>query len=134
MVLDPNAGTDWMQKESRVAEGEMVRWHQWLNGHESEQTLRDSEGQGSLVCCTQATGLPTDTTEWLNSNRYSLNSSEGKRKQPSLERNRSNFAVVQDLQKVAQLQGGLFSFQDVGWEIFSAWCRHLSLLMESVLG
>ena len=23
----------------------------WLNGHEFEQTLGDSEGQGSLVCC-----------------------------------------------------------------------------------
>ena len=26
---------------------EMVGWHHWLNGHESEQTPRDSEGQGS---------------------------------------------------------------------------------------
>ena len=30
---------------------EMVRWHHWLKGHKFEQTLRDSEGQGSLVCC-----------------------------------------------------------------------------------
>ena len=29
----------------------MVRWHQRLNGDESEQALGDSEGQGSLVCC-----------------------------------------------------------------------------------
>ena len=29
----------------------MVGWHHQLNGHEFEQTLRDSEGQGSLVCC-----------------------------------------------------------------------------------
>ena len=29
----------------------MVRWHHRLNGHEFEQTLGDSEGQGSLVCC-----------------------------------------------------------------------------------
>ena len=29
----------------------MVRQHHWLNGHEFEQTPRDSEGQGSLVCC-----------------------------------------------------------------------------------
>ena len=26
------------------------RYHQ-LNGHEIEQTMGDSEGQGSLVCC-----------------------------------------------------------------------------------
>ena len=29
----------------------MVGWHHWLNGHELEQTLGDSEGQGSLACC-----------------------------------------------------------------------------------
>ena len=29
----------------------MVGWHQRLNGHEFEQTPGDSEGQGSLVCC-----------------------------------------------------------------------------------
>ena len=28
----------------------MVIWHDQLNGHEFEQTLGDSEGQGSLVC------------------------------------------------------------------------------------
>ena len=28
----------------------MVGWHHRLNGHELEQTLGDSEGQGSLVC------------------------------------------------------------------------------------
>ena len=27
---------------------EMVGWHHGLNGHEFEQTLGDSEGQGSL--------------------------------------------------------------------------------------
>ena len=29
----------------------MVGWHQRLNGHEFEQTPRDSEKQGSLTCC-----------------------------------------------------------------------------------
>ena len=28
----------------------MVGWHHQLNGHESEQTPRDSEGQGGLAC------------------------------------------------------------------------------------
>ena len=32
-------------------EDEMVGWHHRLNGHEFEQTLGDSEGQGSLACC-----------------------------------------------------------------------------------
>ena len=29
----------------------MVGWHYRLNGHEFEQTLGDSEEQGSLACC-----------------------------------------------------------------------------------
>ena len=29
----------------------MVEWHHRLNGHEFEQTLGDSESQGSLICC-----------------------------------------------------------------------------------
>ena len=29
----------------------MVGWHHRLRGQESEQALRDSEGQGSLACC-----------------------------------------------------------------------------------
>ena len=32
-------------------EDEMTGWHLQLNGHGFEQTLGDSEGQGSLVCC-----------------------------------------------------------------------------------
>ena len=28
----------------------MVRYHHQLNGHESEQTPDDNEGQGSLAC------------------------------------------------------------------------------------
>ena len=47
---DPDAGKDWRQ-EKGMTEDEMVGWHHWLNGHEFEQTLEDSEGQGSLACC-----------------------------------------------------------------------------------
>ena len=32
-------------------EYEIVGWHHQLNGHESEQTPGNSEGQGSLACC-----------------------------------------------------------------------------------
>ena len=32
-----------------MTEKEMVGWHLQLNGHEFEQALRDSEGQGSLA-------------------------------------------------------------------------------------
>ena len=47
---DPDAAKDWGQEEKGTTEEEMVGWHHWLNGHESEQTPGDSEGQGSLVC------------------------------------------------------------------------------------
>ena len=34
-----------------MTENEMLGWHHQLNGHEFEQTLGDSGGQRSLVCC-----------------------------------------------------------------------------------
>ena len=33
-----------------MTEDEMVGWHHQFNGYEFEQTLRDSEGKGSLAC------------------------------------------------------------------------------------
>ena len=39
------------QKEKGAAEDEMVTQHHQLNRHEFGQTPEDSEGQGSLVCC-----------------------------------------------------------------------------------
>ena len=47
---DPVAGKDWEQEEKGATEDELVGWHHWLNGHEFEQTLGDSKGQGSMVC------------------------------------------------------------------------------------
>ena len=40
---DPDAGKDWCQEEKGETEDEMVERHHWLNGHEFEQTLGDSE-------------------------------------------------------------------------------------------
>ena len=34
-----------------MTEDKMVGWHHRLNGHKFEQALGDSEGQGSLECC-----------------------------------------------------------------------------------
>ena len=49
---DPDAGKDWWQEEKGTTEDEMVGWHHQCNRQESEQnTLGDSEGQGSLECC-----------------------------------------------------------------------------------
>ena len=63
---DPDAGKDWGQDEKDVTEDEMVGWHHWLNGHESEQTPGNSEGQGSLECCSPWGCQELDTNEWLN--------------------------------------------------------------------
>ena len=62
---DPDAGKDWGQ-EKWTTEDEMVGWHHQLNGHESEQTPEDSEGQGNLACCSPCGQKELDTSEWLN--------------------------------------------------------------------
>ena len=38
----------------------------WLNGHEFEWTLGDSDEQGGLACCNLWDRKESDTTEWLN--------------------------------------------------------------------
>ena len=48
---DLDAGKDWRQEEKGMTEDEMVEWHHRLNGHEFEQIQGESEGQGSLECC-----------------------------------------------------------------------------------
>ena len=45
-----------------AAGDKMTGWHHWLSGHEFEQTQGDSEGQGSLVCCTLCGCKELDTT------------------------------------------------------------------------
>ena len=59
---DPDAEKDWRQEEKRVTEDEMFGWHHWLNGHVFEQPLGDSEGQGSLACCSPQGHKESDTT------------------------------------------------------------------------
>ena len=44
----------------------MVGCHHQLNGHESEQTLGDSEGQGSLAFCSPWGHKESDPIEQLN--------------------------------------------------------------------
>ena len=59
---DPAAGKDWRQEEKGMTEDEMVGWHHQCDGHEFEQTPGDSEGQGSLVCCSSGGFKELDTT------------------------------------------------------------------------
>ena len=48
----------------------MVGWHHRLNGHEFEQTLGDSEGQGSPASCSPWGRKELYTTEQLNNNNH----------------------------------------------------------------
>ena len=50
----------------------MVAWHHQLNGHESEQTPGDGEGQGGLACCSPWGHKESDVTERLNNNKQVL--------------------------------------------------------------
>ena len=57
---DPDA-----EKDSRhgMAEDEMIGLRHQLNGHESEQTPGDGEGQRGLPCCNPWVHKDLDTTE-----------------------------------------------------------------------
>ena len=63
------AWKDWRQEEKGMTEDEMAGWHHRLNGHEFEQTLGDSEGQGSLVSFSPWGGKESDMTKQLNNNK-----------------------------------------------------------------
>ena len=57
-----------------MTEDEMVGWHHQFDGYEFEQTLRDSEGLGSLVCCRPWGGhKESNRTEQLNNKNVHLN-------------------------------------------------------------
>ena len=60
---DPDVGKGWRHEEKGMTEDEMVGWHHWFNGHELEQTLGDSEGQRSLLCCSP---WGCKELDWLN--------------------------------------------------------------------
>ena len=57
-------------EEKGTTEDEMVGWHHRLNGHEFEQALGDSEGQGCLVCCSPWFLKESDMTLCLNNDTH----------------------------------------------------------------
>ena len=67
---DPDAGKDGKQGKKGVTEDEMVGWHHRLNRHEFKQTPEDSEGQGSLACCSSCDCKESDRIEQLNNSKY----------------------------------------------------------------
>ena len=60
---------DWKQEEKGMTEDEMVICYHWLSRRESEQILGESEGQGSLACCSPWGHKELDLTERLNSSK-----------------------------------------------------------------
>ena len=65
---DLDVGKEWGQEVKGITEDETVGWHHWLNGHESEQTLGDGEGQGSLACYSPWGCKALNMIERLNNN------------------------------------------------------------------
>ena len=88
---DPNAGKDWGLKEKGMTEDKMAGLHCWLSVHEFEQTLGNSEGQGSLACCSSWGHKESNTTVtaqqqencklWTNKKRNCLKAPESEQKQ-----------------------------------------------------
>ena len=61
-VLWPHDAKSWLIRKTVILgkiegrrrsgwQNELVGWHHWLSGHDSAQTPGDTEGQGSLACC-----------------------------------------------------------------------------------
>jgi len=50
-------------------EDEMAGWHHQLNRHKFKQTPGDSEGQGSLACCSPCGHKESVTTEQMNNKK-----------------------------------------------------------------
>ena len=51
-----------------VTENEVIRWHIQFSGCAFKQTVGDSEGQGSKVCCSRWGYKELDVTEQRNNN------------------------------------------------------------------
>ena len=62
---DPDAGKDLRQEDKGMTEDEMVGWHHWLNGHESEQIqiVKDREARHVVVMGLQRVGYDLKTDQ-----------------------------------------------------------------------
>ena len=89
-LLNPGSlctGKDWGREEKGTTKDEMVEWHHQLNGHESEQTPGDCEGQGSLACCSPWGGKELDmnlATEQQGTGHASISLEPNTKQPPSI--------------------------------------------------
>ena len=67
------------QEDKGATEDELVGWHHWLNRHDFEQALGDSEGQESLACCSSWDRKESDTTLWANNTATTDNPKQKKK-------------------------------------------------------
>ena len=62
---DSDAGRDWGQEEKGTTEDEMVGWHHWLDGRDSQWTPGIGDEQRGLAYCDSWGRKESDTTEGL---------------------------------------------------------------------
>ena len=65
-ALEKTSGKIWRLDKKGATEDKVVGRHHQLNGHQFEQPLGDSEGQGSLACYSPWGPKAQDTTAWRN--------------------------------------------------------------------
>ena len=64
---DPDAGKDWRWEEKGMKEDEIVGWHHWLNGHESEKASGVGDVQGGLAAVHGVAKSSTWLRDWTES-------------------------------------------------------------------
>ena len=68
---DPDPGKDWGQEEKGRTEDEMVGWYHWLDGHEFERALGDSEGREAWCAAVHGvTKSETQLSDWATNNLH----------------------------------------------------------------
>ena len=112
---DSSAGKDWGQEEKGVTEDETVRGYHWLNGHEFEQTLGDSERQGSLACCSPWGHKEFDMTEWTTTTATFI-------------KYFSSLQKCRNWESLSVLTRMLFGFQSS--YLIIIYCQHLPLIWQ----
>ena len=88
---DPDVGIFWRQEERWTTEDEMVGWHHWLNGHESEQAPGVGDRQGAWQAAVHGV---TKSQMWLRDwTELNLEEREsGKKGRESLEMNKTDLS------------------------------------------